>query len=379
LTGRTADRRSESRFSKMLSRMGLIPLTMPTCKSHHDLAACRLKQPTRPATKRTESLNGQPPARAARLLRMRLGRMAGRISPCPHLTTAEVGCSLHRPHRRVLTTDREYRRPASSHMAHVSRRSPSPSRRSYEDRHLPPSRHGEPPQPFFRPNTASSSSSYPSVASYPGGLSRQYSLGSTGADRRDALWDKAAGSHKPPTTASPAPYSPPPTADGDDAPLRASDGKHNYDGADGYSDGRKRPRRSHTYDTDDSFRPQSRGEQPERAKPTHLPPSLAALAITRPIEYDEPRAPSRALPSLGLVLEPEALLTPRMKGAEWDLRDKEDGVTGTRSQSGTPTLLDGPVQRKIAGRSSPLEAVPMRSDSKSSSASSLPRFNDLFR
>lgn len=278
----------------------------------------------------------------------------------------------------MLIAERDFRRPTSGHIAHASRRSPSPSRRAYEDRHLPPSRHGEPPQSFFRPNTASSSSSFPSVGSYPGGLSRQFSLGQTGLDRRNSLYDKPPASSRTPTTHSPAPYSPPPTADGDDCPPRPVDGKYNYDEVDGYSDGHKRPRRRHTYDNDESTRPQSRDEYMDRSKPSHLPPSLAALAITRPIEYDEPRGPARALPSLGLVLEPEVHVTPHMKGAEWDARGKEDGMGGNRSHGGTPTLLDGPLRRS-AGPSSPLEAVQMRADTKSTSASSLPRFNDLFR
>lgn len=244
---------------------------------------------------------------------------------------------------------------------------PSPPRKYESDyradyRHLPRSRHGDPTQ--YRPSTSSSTSSYYStLPSYPGGLARQYSLGGRPADRRGSFWDTAIQQ-----TSSPVPYSPPPTAQA---------GAHSLEKRiDGYGDGYKRRKTDQDTPTTET----ATQDREERPKTSHLPPSLAALAIARPLDSGKETRSGPQLPGLALRVDGEAADSPGRHKREWPRQEFEREYRDSPSRNDRPEVRGGFNIRIPSNEGIPdgmAKSAEMTKESTSSS--SLPRFNDLFR
>jgi hypothetical protein len=250
---------------------------------------------------------------------------------------------------------------------------PSPPRRYESDfradyRHLPRSRHGDPA--LYRPSTSSSSSSYyGSLPTYSSGLARQYSLGGRPVERRDSFWDNG-----PHVTSSPVPYSPPPTA---------QTGVHGHDKRkDDYGAPFKRRRKEHDLPLPDSAVPGAALPE-DRPKTSHLPPSLAALAIARPLDHGTENRSGPQLPGLALRIDGDSPEIARPATGEWPRRDYERDYRDRREHFGKDNLADprlGPDGRlSSAGAIKDEIARPAEMTNETSAPSSLPRFNEMFR
>lgn len=184
-------------------------------------------------------------------------------------------------------------------------------------------------------------------------------------DRRGSFWDSAI-----PQTNSPTPYSPPPTAQGG---LKGHNSR-----IDGYGDGSKRRRTEHDFAPP---KPVTPGHEPERPKTSHLPPSLAALAIARPLDRGmEPRTAVQ-LPGLALQLDgPAEAADPKKPSMEWPNRDLKHDYRDSYTRN---ELVDHRGNSDIRGLPKDVlqDGITKPSDltKEAAPASSLPRFNDLFR
>ena len=186
-------------------------------------------------------------------------------------------------------------------------------------------------------------------------------------ERRESFWDNA-----PLHVDSPVPYSPPPTAQ---AGITGHDKR-----IDGYGGGSKRRRKEHDISVPESA---TLGREPsqERPKTSHLPPSLAALAIARPLDLGMENRSGPQLPGLAIRRDDDARETARPGTGEWPKRDFEgghrdryeslDNLGHRRLRSDDRTLLrDGAKDGSMKTAEKKEEISP---------ASNLPRFNDLFR
>lgn len=187
---------------------------------------------------------------------------------------------------------------------------------------------------------------------------------------------------------SPSPYSPPPTAD----PISRSHSSAYPE----YGDQQRKRFKGYSQDSDGPVLdrdqvPQKKGntqrhiaEGDMEAKTSHLPPNLAALAIKRPVELDHTGTERMGtiLPSLSTLVDGFGQVPPRPRSTDFLRRNEEDVIdlaspreTSTRRGDTQSPLLRSGDQGKSPYRSEGRGEM----DGRSTSSSSLPRFNDLFR
>ena len=263
-------------------------------------------------------------------------------------------------------------RPATS-TPNIVHDPPSPPRHSESD-YRPSSAWSRPATAPYRPMTASSSSSYP--------LSLSPYANSPSFSRRPGMPEKWKTYWDQPKVTSPVPYSPPPTANSMQKSFSAA-----------YLD-QKMPdskRRRHTDDTESKMM-ESRLAEPisrpvsDGARPSHLPPSLAAIAIHRPLD-GRTETPHRSLPSLGLSLG-RSVEPSRADIAYWSSRidTREDGRRSSLGpferfgrDDGTISMPRPLVKDHKGLLEEKQDAKESMSPGKSTSTSRLPRLSELFK
>jgi hypothetical protein len=253
---------------------------------------------------------------------------------------------------------------------------PSPPRRLADQDYRSFPSWSRPDTGHYRPATASSSSSYNTAfsSSYPSVSTMPFSRGSHLPERHNLYWDQAPA----PRTTSPAPYSPPSSADAVRATHNALYLDHNV---------RESKRRRYTDEIDVGPPRSQRTSSVEMAKPSHLPPSLAALAIDRPLEHGRLPRLGNTLPSLVATVDAPPNEVRRPVVGEWHVREdtaKHGRTDRLHVYSEQVRREDGSRPRIPSERSGPPDlgsSVPMAaklSDGATPPAR-LPRLSELFK